>query len=498
MRNKTFLFVCFGLILLTGSAYGQVFDITLNGVQQVPANDSTSVGKCLAYLNESQTQLTVICGHDVVGATEAHIHKGAADEIGAPILAFDSAASPMKGIFAVTAANVSDLFAGLLYVNIHSATYPGGEIRGQIGPEADSGVYFDLEGSQEVPPVTTDSTGACMGSLNPLRTAFALACTDDVANISGAHIHAGVAGATGAPVYTLDASTTIFAEVTAADFGDPSDYQSFLDGLWWRNLYVNVHSTTNPDGEIRGQIPRPALALYFPQFGNGGGTAETDGFTSSIVLVNTSTTTATSGTVYFRDMDGLPLPVGLAGGSGVVTPGTPVAQVDFSLDPLGSLTLDTDGVGDILLGSAEVISDRPVSGVIRFSIPGIGIAGFGSSVPMSRAIVPVRKEGGVRTAVAIRNDETHPITVGLELRSEAGTNPGNVGPSSTVAEIRIPANGRVAEFIDESFSDADLTGFVGTLLITSSDGAFSAIALELDQTKAGIFTSLPVSAVTGP
>jgi hypothetical protein len=404
----------------------------------------------------------------------------------------------MKGIFAVTAADVSDLFAGLLYVNVHSDTYPGGEIRGQIGPETDSGVYFDLEGSQEVPPVATDATGACMGSLNPLKTAFALACTNDVANITGAHIHAGAAGQTGAPIYTLNASTTIFAEVTASDFGDAGEYQSFLDDLWWQNLYVNVHSTGNPDGEVRGQIPRPALALYFPQFGNGGGTAETEGFTSSIVLMNTSTTTASSGTIYFRDEDGLPLPVGLAGGSGVVTPGTPVSQVDFSLDPLGSLTLDTDGVGEILLGSAEVISDQPVSGVIRFSIPGIGIAGFGSSAAMSRAIAPARNEGGIRTAVAIRNDETHPITIGLELRNEAGANPGNVGPSSTVTEIQVPANGRVSQFIDEYFSDADLTGFVGTLLLSSQDGGFSAIALELDQTQPGIFTSLPVSAVTGP
>jgi hypothetical protein len=290
----------------------------------------------------------------------------------------------------------------------------------------------------------------------------------------------------------------MISEVTAADFGDAAEFQGFLDDLWWENSYVNVHSTAHPDGEIRGQIGRPALSLYFPQFGNGGGTAESEGFTSSIVLVNTSTTTAVSGTVYFRDMDGFPLPVGLTGGSGVVTPGVPVSQVDFSLEPFGSTTFETDGEGDIILGSAEVISNFPVSGVIRFSIPGIGIAGFGSAPPMARAIVPVRNEGGVRTAVAIRNNETNAITVGLSLRGEDGSIPGNVGPTSTTGEVQIPANGRVASFIDEYFSDADLTGFVGTLVVTADDGSFSAIALELDQTQPGIFTSLPVSPVTGP
>ena len=499
MKKKTFLFLCMGLILLSGSAYAQVFDINLNGAQQVPANDSTAVGKCLAYLNEGQTELTVICSHDVADVTVAHIHRGAADEIGPPILPFDSPASPMKGNFSVTAGDVSDLFAGLLYVNVHSDAYPGGEIRGQIGPPSDSGVYLELDGSQAVPPVTTDASGACMTSLNPLNTVFDIACTNDVENITAAHIHRGAAGENGPPVFTLAASTTMISEVTAADLGGAAEFQGFLDDLWWGNLYVNVHSTAHPDGEIRGQIGRPALSLYFPQFGNGGGTAETEGFTSSIVLVNTSTTTAVSGTVYFRDMDGYPLPVGLTGGSGVIPPGTPVSQVDFSLEPLGSTTVNTDGNGDILLGSAEAISDQPISGIIRFSIPGIGIAGFGSAPPMTRAIVPVRNEDGIRTALAIRNNETNPIAVSLSLHGEDGSTPGNVGPTSTTAEIWIPANGRVASFIDEYFSESDLTGFVGTLMVTTSDGgSFSAIALELDQTQPGIFTSLPVSSVTGP
>jgi hypothetical protein len=35
-------------------------------------------------------------------------------------------------MFAITAAQVASLEAGLMYMNIHDAEFPGGEIRGQL------------------------------------------------------------------------------------------------------------------------------------------------------------------------------------------------------------------------------------------------------------------------------------------------------------------------------------------------------------------------------
>ncbi|HEY3281717.1 MAG TPA: CHRD domain-containing protein, partial [Armatimonadota bacterium] len=40
--------------------------------------------------------------------------------------------SPIVGSGAFPAAHLADLFAGNVYVNIHTAVYPGGEIRGQL------------------------------------------------------------------------------------------------------------------------------------------------------------------------------------------------------------------------------------------------------------------------------------------------------------------------------------------------------------------------------
>lgn len=43
-------------------------------------------------------------------------------------------ASPMKGAAILTEDQVKALLGGTMYINVHSATYPDGEIRGQITP----------------------------------------------------------------------------------------------------------------------------------------------------------------------------------------------------------------------------------------------------------------------------------------------------------------------------------------------------------------------------
>jgi hypothetical protein len=498
MNRKLVVFLVLVFLALPGYAFARVYDVKLSGAQEVPSNDSQATGECLAYLNGAADQLTVICQHDVQGATAAQIHRAPAEEVGPSILPFDSAVSPFKQTFSVTAQDVADLMAGSLYVNIYSPDFAGGEIRGQIGPPADGGVYFMLDGGQEVPAVDTQSSGACIGALDPLRTAFKLACSNDIADVTSVDIYRGMEGATGPMVFSLGASTTVFSEVSAGDLPDCPGLPGFLDDLWYGDLYVNVLSQTYPDGEIRGQIATPQLTLYFPQFGNGTVPGLAEGVTSSVVLVNTSTTTEASGVLSLFDTDGNPLDVTLTGG-GLVGPVSPQSEFTFTLPPLGTATYTTDGQGDLVLGSAEVQSNVPLGGIIRFQLPGFGIAGFGAASPMVRAAVPVRKMGAIDTALAIRNDESWPIDVTLELLGEDGQAPAGSTAGSNIAEMSIPAKGRLAHFIDEYFlgSGIDLTDFSGTLMISTQDGSFSAIALEQGNAP-GLFTSLPVSPVVGP
>ena len=67
-------------------------------------------------------------------AAAGHLH-GPADmgkNAGVLVPFKGSLASPIKGTVTLTAAQQADVLAGKSYVNIHTAQYPGGEIRGQV------------------------------------------------------------------------------------------------------------------------------------------------------------------------------------------------------------------------------------------------------------------------------------------------------------------------------------------------------------------------------
>ncbi|MBI4481470.1 MAG: dienelactone hydrolase family protein [Acidobacteria bacterium] len=220
------------------------------------------------------------------------------------------------------------------------------------------------------------------------------------------------------------------------------------------------------------------VTMHFAQFGDG------LGFTSDLVLTNPSATVTASGKVEFFDDNGLPLVVGISG-SGVKS------TVDISVPPLGTATISTDGKGGLALGSARVTSDNPLGGVVRFSIPGIGIAGVGESQPLSGFVTPVRrKSGGINTGVALRNTESTALTLKLTLRNRQGQAVAN----GTRTIENFPAGGHVAKFINELFPDAATDDFEGTLVVQATGGKVGASSLELGPSP-GQFTALPVTAL---
>ena len=221
--------------------------------------------------------------------------------------------------------------------------------------------------------------------------------------------------------------------------------------------------------------------LIFSQIGRG------EGLSADVVVFNQSPDQPASGEVLFWDEDGTPIDPALFL-NGPVTPsgmgGT--APNAFNLAPLGTTTFSAGALGDLLIGSATVISDNPVSGVVRFSLNS-GIAGIRSSQPGSSLITPVRFQGGVRTGLAVRNTEPAGITVLLALRNASGEL-----LESTEQDLGV--NARLARFADEIFPDQVVEGFVGTLSITCQECQVAVIALELGSNP-GEFTALPVSRI---
>ena len=136
-------------------------------------------------------------------------------------------------------------------------------------------------------------------------------------------------------------------------------------------------------------------------------------------------------------------------------------------------------------GSVKVISNGPIGGVLRFNLPGVGVAGVGASQPIAAALFPVRRQaGGINTAVAIHSLGTR--VVYCQLMSG--------GTVLEKVEIPLMANGQEARFIDEIFPATDTSDFVGSVNCTGPDlvrTSFTGIAVELDAANR-IFTTLPV------
>ena len=65
-------------------------------------------------------------------ASALHFHTGAPGVSGGVALAITDLTSPSTGTGTVSAGGETDLLAGNWYVNVHTSTFGGGEIRGQV------------------------------------------------------------------------------------------------------------------------------------------------------------------------------------------------------------------------------------------------------------------------------------------------------------------------------------------------------------------------------
>jgi hypothetical protein len=110
----------------------ETYTATLSPGEEVPpAANSKGSGSFEMHLDIKTNEFTWKLSHTgMTGpATAAHIHGPAAAGANAGVLV---PLQGMEGKAKLTQAQYGDLAAGLYYVNVHSAQYPGGEIRGQL------------------------------------------------------------------------------------------------------------------------------------------------------------------------------------------------------------------------------------------------------------------------------------------------------------------------------------------------------------------------------
>jgi hypothetical protein len=124
-----------GLMLMASPAFAEtmMFKADLKGASEVPPAQSSGEGNMMLTLDTEKktvawkTTYTGLSGN----ATAAHFHGPAAPgENAGP--AVDISGKIEEGSAPVSDDQIKDLQAGKWYLNIHTAKYPDGEIRGQL------------------------------------------------------------------------------------------------------------------------------------------------------------------------------------------------------------------------------------------------------------------------------------------------------------------------------------------------------------------------------
>jgi len=122
---------------------------------------------------------------------------------------------------------------------------------------ADMTYNVNLSGSQEVPAVTTMSMATAVVEIDEDLPAFSVSVdVSGLTDVTGVHVHDGGIGMNGPVAFPLtDAGngTYVLAETNIS----PSNLDALTSGEW----YLNVHTTANPNGEVRGQIVPDTTAV---------------------------------------------------------------------------------------------------------------------------------------------------------------------------------------------------------------------------------------------
>ncbi len=110
--------------------------VSLSGSEEVPpaTTSASGTGTFVVSADKSISGSVTVTGVEV---TAAHIHLGGAGKNGPVIIPLTKTSDTVLSVppgAKLTDAQYDSYKAGELYVNVHSAKYKGGEIRGQLKP----------------------------------------------------------------------------------------------------------------------------------------------------------------------------------------------------------------------------------------------------------------------------------------------------------------------------------------------------------------------------
>ena len=243
------------------------FTATYSGAQEVPPNASTATGTITGVYNDFTNTIffSITFSGLSSNTTNAHFHSPGAIGVSAGVmiahqgfpLGVTSGTYAMSNV--LTDVQEAQLFAGLVYSNIHTVNFGPGEIRAQIvlGP-ASPDIYSinnTYSGAQEVPPNSSTGTGTFIGAYNSLTNTifYTITFSDLDSFTTAAHFHAPAAPGVSASVMLGHAG---FPTGVKDSFYSKADvlHDTAEAHLLANLVYSNIHTLAFPGGEIRAQL----------------------------------------------------------------------------------------------------------------------------------------------------------------------------------------------------------------------------------------------------
>ena len=142
MRARVLVVCLLGLLCLpalalaAASAGTKTFTTTMLGSNEVPKGAPKGSGKAVVTLNAGTDKVcwTFSSLKGISKVNASHIHKAPKGKSGPVVVAFFSGALKTKGCVKASKSLIKAIekSPGAYYVNIHTAKYPAGAIRGQL------------------------------------------------------------------------------------------------------------------------------------------------------------------------------------------------------------------------------------------------------------------------------------------------------------------------------------------------------------------------------
>lgn len=239
----------------------------LSGEEEVPAVDVAGTGVVSIHYtaNTNVLEINALVDGLTGDITGAHLHLAAEGENGDVVEGLTSfiAGNAIK-VKLKAGDYIEALRAGNLYLNIHTAANPSGELRAQIEPI--DGLVIDtwLNSEQETADQLTvgESDALGLGIFQITATLDTLNYFVQLSNLTtfavATHLHNAPLGVTGDVVFNM--TDDLFENLIVGV--DLPIEKSLVKNILSGDIYINVHTVANPDGEVRGQLYRLARDGY--------------------------------------------------------------------------------------------------------------------------------------------------------------------------------------------------------------------------------------------